>query len=211
VVVFDGTRRGAKWDEFQVQNADALICIQSEYDKAIGMVKRLKAYEPLKALLLHSDSTFETAETFIDVNTGLTCKRLTDIKNDTLKVVADVKTCATLEFNQFQSASFKYGYHNQADFYLRGREDYKFIIFAVESKAPYDVTHFEFDADLLEFAKHENDELLEKAKVALEKDSAELEGQYPNNGMPMVLSFPKWKAYELEQENEEFDIESELL
>jgi hypothetical protein len=167
------------------------------------MVQALRKNQALARLLEHEDTQFEVVESFEYM--GQTCKRMVDIKNDTLKVIADIKTASTIEFNQLQSAAFKYGYHNQASWYLIGREDYRFQIFAVESKAPHDTALFEFDDDLLFFAKSENVELVELALDVLLKQEMKMQinGQYPNNGEPIKLSFPKWA----DQENENFDLE----
>jgi hypothetical protein len=208
VVVYPGTRRGKEWDSFQIDNADKTICIQSEYDAAHGIAESLKGCELLKRAL---SGNFEVEKMVLFNRGGIQCKAMKDIVNHDLKLIIDLKTAREIGLNQYQSASYKYGYHLQDDFY-RSAYDYGYdmVFVVVESKPPYDFGVFRIDDELREYSRLEMDGLIKQAIELDGKSLADANGIYPNNGEPMTISFPKWKAYELMNDEESDELTDNL-
>jgi hypothetical protein len=89
-------------------------------------------------------------------------------------------------------AVLRYGYHRQGAWYLEGathatgRPYGAFGIMVVESKAPYEVTVFYLDDELLERGWQENRENLDLYAHCLETNS------WPGLPAESTLSLPRW-------------------
>lgn len=207
VLVYPGRRAGKEWEAYLQANEGKTICIQSEYDASAGIAESLKTCVFLQDLLT---GNYETETHRIFTRNGVECKALYDMVNHDKKIIVDLKTAREIELERYQSASFRYGYHLQDDFYRSGfNYEYDMYFVVVESKSPFDYGVFQIDDDLREYARMEVNGLLEKSVHVLKKDLSEAEGMYPNNGEPMPVSFPKWKAHELlnEDENDNLDLD----
>lgn len=159
VAVFrDGVRnkKSAKWIEFQAQHAGKHILIPSELAAVEGMRRSLEAHTIAMDLL--DDGVQENRITWtLD---GRSCAGTPDVvkpKNGRKRVV-ELKTDQSSAPWQFLYKAEKAAYHAQVDWYSFGLElcsqyepgpvDEAFAV-VVESTAPYPVTVFELDADVL--------------------------------------------------------------
>lgn len=104
-----------------------------------------------------------------DERTGLACK----LRADWLTVdgmAVDLKSTRSAELRNFGRSAWHFGYFHQVDFYSRGigaatgrkPEDVPFLLIAVESDAPHDVSVFEPCPESRHAAREEVDRLLDQ-------------------------------------------------
>lgn len=161
VAVFrDGVRnkKSSKWIDFQAANPGKHILIPSELASVEGMRRSLESKENREALELLDDGVQETRITWtLD---GRACAGTPDVvkpKNGRKRLV-ELKTDQSSAPWHFLYKAEKMAYHGQVDWYSLGLElctqyepgpvDEVFVV-VVESTAPYPVTVFELDADIL--------------------------------------------------------------
>lgn len=156
-----GDRRGPKWVEFAVANADKEIIKPKELEPLAAMHANLLQ----KRAPIFRDAHFE-ASAFATRPDGVQVKCRPDIiAKDGF--VYDVKTAENATAAAFQNAAFRYGYHRQAAWYLDALElatgiRYEgFAFIAIEKTAPYDSNVFYADAGFLSRGQCENEELVE--------------------------------------------------
>lgn len=209
VRVFEGKqRRGKDWEQFLADaGPDAIVTVPKEYEAAKSMADSLLQCKFLQDVKVGAQ--FEKHRIWTDRASGLECKALIDLINHDQEIIVDLKTTVSIEHAKFQSDAFKFGYHIQSDFYRRAFDyAYKFVIVAVEKKPPFDFAVFTFDDDLQAFAQDTVDDLLMQAKTLLGQPKTYApKGLYDNNGVPVQLTFPKWKEAELFNEDEDDNTE----
>lgn len=163
--IYEGTRRGKKWDEFKEANSDKEIFIKSEIDQIQKITDGIRHND--KALnLIESAGDKELTLVWEDVDTGVLCKGRIDIYNQALSLVLDLKTSKNADKISFSRDLVKYGYDMQAAFYLDGLnhltgesvEHYGFIV--VENCSPYQVAFYQLDAATIELGREKYKELL---------------------------------------------------
>lgn len=138
-VLYEGIRRGKKWDAFKEENPDKLIMIQSELDTAGAMAKSVERSPRAMELL---QGTVE--QTIFWENGPRECRGTPDVRSGSR--IVELKTCRTSEPERFQRAAISYAYHAQLAWYLEGVRlsglgtPHQAFIVAVESSAPYPVT-----------------------------------------------------------------------
>jgi hypothetical protein len=91
----------------------AIGCTEAERDQVIGMVTALRADPQVAAIL---DTATSEVSGFWQEQ-GVWCRGRYDLLGD---LADDYKTCDDASQAGFERAMASYGYHQQADFYLRG-------------------------------------------------------------------------------------------
>lgn len=140
-VVWDGDRRGKKYEEFEKANVGKSILKVSEKQDVVGMRDSVMAYEEYPIGELIRTGINETSIVWVDEETGVRCKVRPDNRNDygifDLKSTDDARPRA---FIRLQCVPLDYDL--QAYMYTEGvyqltgkRLDFYFI--AVEASAPY--------------------------------------------------------------------------
>ena len=130
-----------------------------------------------------------------DAKTGLTCKGRLDAWNRDKNLVVDLKTTADASYNAFQASIVRYGYHQQAAFYLDGLEKlthcrFRFVFLVVESAPPYAVAIYELNEESIELGRQELDEAMDQYEEAVEANHWPGYADCPE---PRMISLPAWK------------------
>lgn len=140
----DGKASKAAWLN---HNPGKTALSQESFSQILGMIESV--YNHPEAAKLLSNGASERSFFYRDPETGLTCKCRPDHMVHTTLI--DVKTTEDASPGEFAKSIHKFGYHQQAAFYLDGvsvatgiRMD-KFIIIAVEKKPPYAVALYQID------------------------------------------------------------------
>ena len=145
VAVFEGTRRGAKWDAFQSENGGALQLNERERDVALGCVASLRS-EKYKWALAYLEGEHRTEIRWSYL--GRECLSHPDVINEALQFESDLKTGMTSDPNHFPRHARKLFYLSQHAFYGmaikagRGWTPRDHFNVVVEQKSPHVVSVF---------------------------------------------------------------------
>lgn len=179
--------------EFREANRGKEIVTLEEMTRVKAM-KEACYSNKIVASLLNGGGKNEVGVIWTDKETGLRCKALLDRVTNFVgyTVILDLKTCTDASPTEFARAAAKYGYHEQAAFYLEGLNALapaprRFFFVSVEKAEPYCVAIYELSDESLghgrtAFRKHLN-------LYAQCKASDNWPG-YPTGIMP--LSIPSW-------------------
>lgn len=203
--VYKGARRaGNDWEMFKAANEGRTILTLAQYERALAIRDAVRAH-PVARRYLEQGRAEQTVR-WTDRETGLACKGRTDWLADMLSTLVDLKTSHSIDRRLFASTVARFGYHSQLAFYsdaLRettGR-DWKVVIIAAESSAPYDVGVFHIDADVLYKGRDEYRRLL--FMVAGCRSLGAWPGQYQEE---QSLELPAWAMGDEEEvDAPEFD------
>jgi hypothetical protein len=165
IVIYDGIRRGKKWDQFQMENEGKTIVTVGEHERALESTATARAIATsvrnhpfmLKAL---ASGQSEVAVTWDQRE--VKCKgKLDHLAKD---VIIDLKTTIDAGVG-FEREIERRGYWAQGAWYQEGVElnglgRLPFIIVAIEKTEPYDVAIWELDQDGLDQAREKNHQWL---------------------------------------------------
>lgn len=214
--VYDGIRRGKKWEEFQALNKGKEIITVSELmreDEALADARACadaaREQPQFRALLGRAESTFvEYAIEFEYL--GLSCKARPDLvivsPDDSSYIdarsridIVDLKSCRDASPTGVALAAEKYGYWTQAAFYVQAafeaREllqscsgvSLRYHLLCVEKVAPFAAGMYTLDVAGLESAQTQN-----------EKRIARVHACSASNFWPgyesQMISRPKWST-----------------
>ena len=162
-----GTRRGKEWEAFKANHADKGILSEDEWDTVAGMSKAVRGFEPARRYL--QNGAAEQTILWTEPETGMAIKCRLDwvMHLDVQAVIVDLKTTRDATPRAFGNAAFRLGYHIQfalyadAWFYLTGATP-KFVVLAVESKAPYEPAVFAVPDEILAVGHDEYIRLLKQ-------------------------------------------------
>lgn len=169
----DGRTREGKAEREEYRGAieaETVVAVtQSEVDQIEGMAARLAGHSLAQPLLASGDT--EVSAWWIDAETGVNCRGRFDVlpekKGKRRLIVPDYKTTASaLTAREFGKTAAKYGYHQQAEFYLRGIKalgldpDPTFVFVVQETAEPFEVGIFNLDRDAMDAARILNDRAL---------------------------------------------------
>lgn len=148
----------AEFGESNLVAEDDYICL-------ITMQQALFAHERAKALLTRADQK-ELTLTWVDDSTGLECKGRADLIAG--GILGDIKTTQDASIN-FQDSIYKFGYHRQGAYYLRGAKANglnvtHYAILAVEKDVPNGVNVFSLSDAAIDQGNRELDDLLKQVK-----------------------------------------------
>jgi len=158
-----------------------------DYDNAIAMRNAVRQHPVAGPLLLKGEA--EQVLQWRDA-LGLECKGRIDWRRNRAAFV-DLKTARLIDQYRFAAAAWALGYFHQLAFYRRGiaklercsREMVTAQIIAVENTPPFDVAVYEPDAESLEKADAEIDELL--ARLVLCRETNEWPGAHVGGVEPL--------------------------
>ena len=128
VVIYDQTktRETVKFQQFmQTQPKDAVVLLESEYDKIRFTVDSAMAHPTFKSYI----ESCEHKETSIIVDLqGVKCKIRPDMHSDKLGIIGDLKNTADLsdwrDTARWKNPLFKLNYGHTAAFYMDAYEEY---------------------------------------------------------------------------------------
>jgi exodeoxyribonuclease VIII len=172
-----GTREQVKTDD--LQKTSAMFTALMKHTAAANAITQLREY--VEASLFWTDPT-----------TGVECRARPDlIRNDGF--IVDLKTAADASADAFQRASFNYGYHRQAAFYLdawkliSGEAPKGFIFVVQETEAPFLTAVYVASPAMIEAGRAEITQDLQGFAKCLETNN------WPGlPEAPQELTLPRW-------------------
>ncbi len=179
-------RNNAQREEFKLRAEGKRIITWELYDEAARYAEAVLKEKIAAALF--TGVQVEKSIYFTHKETGLQCKVRPDAW--TGGVVTDLKTCKDASFDAFQRAAVGSGYFTQAAMIKYalatiGIEMQKFIFYCVEKTEAAPCTYYELDADTLERAENEYNNLMHGIAYCMENNRW---GAY----QPQVLTYPAW-------------------
>lgn len=174
------------------RKGDQIVLSPQEWEVCRGMKQAVENHQKAFELLSLSSAVQVTSLWNDSGFAGLPCKSRPDIVCDELSSLVDLKTTIDASPQAFARDIFKYGYHRQAYFYLRGQEQLgqnfaHYCIIAVEKEAPYCVAVYRITEEAIDLAKREVLPLMEAYHTCQSRD--EWPG-YPEEVIPIGL--PKY-------------------
>lgn len=196
-----GDRRGAKWTEFEATHAGMTIFKPAELDLAYAMSAAVLA-DPVARDYL-AGAVFEGSIAWTDPATGLACKARPDVRNKARLLLADLKTCRSIDARRFGNESARLGYPQQLAHYASGClhglgwAPQTHALIAVEKDPPHDVGVFEIPPANREIAAEEVAALLERVREC--REANRWPGRFES---VQLLQLPAYIEGELEFEYE---------
>ncbi len=144
-VVWQGTRRGKVWDDFEAKHAAQSILTSDEFAKVEGMAEALRAHKLVEPHLADGSPEVSVLWTHQGDGFEMDCKSRLDWVAPTTGAILDIKTTSRgVGLRDFGRACADYGYHGQAAMYSDGFEAASgirlpYFLVAVEAEAPFDV------------------------------------------------------------------------
>jgi hypothetical protein len=177
----------------------AVAVTERERDQILGMVKALRAHADVVKTLDVSES--EVSGFWNE--SGVWCRARYDLLND--YTAWDYKTTEDASGRGFQKAMARYGYHQQAEFYLRGLRahghragDRPMRFICQETEAPYLVQIHTPDDEAMELAATLNDRAIDTYA------EAKRTGVWP--GFPELVAeptpLPAWYLFDHDDDTE---------
>lgn len=183
VVKWEGAaRRGAEWTAFAAEHAHQTILTAPQHAQMVGMVRSLRAHPFVKAWQSKSQDVEVSA---IGEYCGVLCKGRCDAL--TPDPLVDVKKVRSGDLRTFTSDILKYGYHMQAALYRRLFDRERFVLVAVEDRAPYDVVPYELSPSMLKLGDDQLQALVFGYRECLRT------GEWPGRSSEIVMvEPPEW-------------------
>lgn len=140
--------------------------LDHEYQVARDMAAAIRAH-PMRRLLYGRPET-----TIVWTGDGITKRAMLDVLPPTPKtgrlIITDYKTCTTADRDAIQRSIARYGYHQQAAWYLDGvralglgGDDTAFLFLFQETRPPYLVVPVELDPVALQIGRARNQQAVE--------------------------------------------------
>lgn len=191
-VLWDGgDRRGKAWTEFKEANADKAILTASEFADVKGMYDAVLGHGPAARYL--QDGVAEVTIEWTDP-TGRAFHSRVDWVTviDGQVVLVDLKTTRDSSPRHFGADAYRLGYHIQFALYVDGwyyltGEQPRFVVLAVESKAPYEPAVFDVTDEVLAQGHDEYMRLLATLKECETSDTWP-----PRAQDEQELTLPSW-------------------
>jgi hypothetical protein len=187
-LIWNRKRYGRDWDEFDAAaQADGReVLTAAEHELVVGVGAAVLA-DPHAAP--HVTGGLPEVTALWDTGTFQCRARLDYLKTD---AIVDLKTAADASPEGFMRASWRYGYHVQAAWYVDAvractERDLPFVIVAVEKEPPYLVQVYEVPAHVLELGRAEYRGWLERLEFCRR------ENVWPGYASgPLQLGVPAW-------------------
>ena len=195
VAVFDGTRRGKKWDAFQEENQNKIIIKPNDFELIKAMAEAVNQHPVASAIVNHKGAAIEESIFWYDPATGEKCKCRPDIRVTSEKLIADLKGVVSARPSAFSKACADYGYQFQAPFYLDGAtnaisEHDTFLFIVCEKQPPHGVAVYQANYEFIETGRIKYQELL------MQYSQCKIENKWP--GYPVEIQeigLPKWATF----------------
>ena len=199
---FDSRRTNA-YKEWEAEEEREIIS-DSEMETAKRCCDSLYSHPHVKAML-DADGDVEQSYRWTCMETYAACKFRPDklIIRDDKCIVMDIKT--TSDIDSFERSSADFGYHIQQDHYLAGAESVTgidllnsmFLFAVIETKAPYRVRAYQYDAESQDIASQQRLRLLHDLMECLKtKDWSE-----PAEREIVSITLPNWEKSKWLQNN----------
>ena len=199
--LFDGTRRGKAWDEWNAERPGAESLKPAEMERVMRSAEALRSHRVASRLLAQCRA--EEPTVWKDFDTGMACKGRLDSISATY--VLDLKSTKDPAPRQFERSSAGYLYHGQLAWYRDGAITAKKLppsaaayIVAVQSSEPYDVAVYALTDETLAHGRSLYRSLLRRLARCIEAD------WWPGVAPDLeILNLPPWVAGETSTVEEE--------
>jgi hypothetical protein len=162
--------KAAKEAAQEAREAGAVPLLPDDHDQVQAMAAALRQ-DPLAAALLDPDQGLaEQALIWKDRRTGVMRRALLDWLPEARRgrtIIPDYKTCASAAPDDLAKALYRFGYHQQADWYAAGAQalglagdDAAFVFICQEKNPPYLVTVIEPDHIAMRIGKTLNQQAI---------------------------------------------------
>lgn len=201
--IFKGPRRqGKEWEAFKAVHDEDTILKLEEFEHAIAIAEAVYRHSKAAAYLAGTEK--EKSITWVDRETGLTCKARLDFVGD--EHFGDLKSTGDVDVYKFNGISARMLYHAQLAFYCDGLraatgKSRRPVVIAAEIKPPYDVAVYGVDEETLEVGREKYRELL--AKVVAVRATGSRNGRYPEE---QILRLPSWMFLDEESDDDMTDL-----
>jgi hypothetical protein len=198
-VVWHGRRQGNDWKAFEAEHAERTILTADAYLLGLAMAVAVRR-DPVAAPYL-TEAEFEKPLQWLDPLTEIKCKARADILQPRRRVLADLKTCVSIDARRFGASAARLGYAGQIAHYgagvrhALGWAPEKCVVIAVEKKPPHEVAVFTFTLEQLDTAAEEVAMLM--ARVQECRQSGEWPGRYTEE---VALQLPAYVDGDIEIE-----------
>lgn len=164
----DGRTKAGK--EWLLAHGDKNVLSQGEFADLTCMAANVRKQSRLMRILAHGKA--EVTILWHDEQTGLLCKARPDWLNPKLRIVLDWKTTEDARPEAVRRTILKYGYHHQAEWYLRAVEAPTTFVWAfIEKSPPYAVACYTPSKELLGLAWEGNTKALHGIKACMDADT----------------------------------------
>jgi len=203
--VFDGTRRGAAWEEWKGEHPGVESLKPDELETVQAMARAVRSHRVARNLL--RGGRHEEIVVWTDPTTGLACKGRVDLIRP--EFLLDLKATRDPSPRFYPRAAFNYGYITQVAWYHDGAVAARLLdgkvnpyVIAVENEAPYDVAVYQLDDEALAVGRSIYQRLMRRLVECIEAD-------YWPGCAPDVqtLRVPRWavdQTLQDEHESEDF-------
>lgn len=189
-----------EWANFEAENRGKELIDADDMELLLGMAKSCRE-DQFVSSLLSSPGKNEVGVVWTDPDTKMRCKCLIDRITSWAgwTVVIDFKTTDNATPSIFSLSVAKYGYHEQAAYYLEGLKRFsdiprRWIFVAVEKKRPFSLACYELPEAELELGKALWQSHLKQYAECLKTN---IWPAYPAGLHPIRL--PKWEFIEAEE------------
>lgn len=156
-------RRGKKWEQFQADFKGKEFVSADDFDTMKAMDDSLNSglYNTAKNLIQNTKQKEKTI-VWNHRKFKIPCKCRIDILNESLSIIADPKTCANADPNQWIKTALnaKGNPHWQAHWYLEGvkavlEKDFAFLWILMETKPPYGISVVQATEEMVYLAQEQ--------------------------------------------------------
>lgn len=150
--------KAAKAERDAARERGAVALLSKDLRAAEAMAAAVMAHPDAGALFAPGAFTPEATLVWHEDDTDVWCRAMVDaypVDGPGRPILADLKTTDSADLASVAKSVATYGYHQQADWYLRGAEclglpDARFVFVFVEKKPPHLVTVVELDDETLD-------------------------------------------------------------
>lgn len=193
----------AEWARLRAKHGDDYVLKPATMDMLKGIGNAVSAHS-IAGPLLSGPGQRECVALWDDAATGVRCKARIDCMPTLVggsppilglfpgQCIVDIKSCQDASPEAFAKSVYAYGYHRQAQFYLRGCRALgdprqHFIIIAVEKEQPYGIGVYRIDEGALDAGEKLNDKALAQYLHCTTR------GKFPAYPEQIVdLTLPSW-------------------
>lgn len=194
--VYTGSvRRGKAWETFCADHVGLEIITEAEAAKVELMATAVRAHEEA-ATLLNMEGVNERCAFWDEMGRRMKAKIDRVCWAGTFRAVVDLKSCRSVDPEEFAKAADTYGYVGQMDHYTTGLEilthmhPHQFftpLILAVENAEPFDVGIFRISTEVRDMGARYRSRLIDRL------ERSERSGSWPGKVPKMVdLGVPRW-------------------
>jgi hypothetical protein len=148
------TKEGkAGYEEFLKTSQGKTVLFEDEMEMIQKMAENAMNNETLTELI--KDSYRELSIYTVDEKTGLKIRLRPDSFSNNKSTMTDIKTCLDSSPKKFKGDVYSYGYSISAAYYMDFANKENYVFAAMEKQAPYQVSLYVLDDDMVEYGRQQ--------------------------------------------------------